>query len=445
MEVPTLKRYFEWPRRAQIVLLAILAATCLLGRAYLFAGKIQDCSFERCVPTTPDLTTPAGVGYGYDPHDYLFLAHRLSSGNGYTYEDGAPTAYRPPLYPLFLAVIRPGFPAASTSPLWWNFALSSLAILLIGLVAARESGRLAFAAIIPILSFNVLWIEADTHIWSESLYTFLLSASVLLWTWGDGCAKKSRNTMLLAGAGIVLGLAVLIRPLTIIASVFAVGYLVLIPPRKSLATAIGFLVLSAALPASWVVRNHLVAGMPGTLSTNGGMNLYIGNNPEGINWASELSESKAYREIMAGRKTISELEADKGFHRRAVGYIEADTSAFLSRSLAKSREFIAFLPHGSIYARIMTLLILIPLMAVGVFGAIRRRRSGLVLAFVLLVVPMLVYSVYWVWWRLAISYMPLAWLLCFSGISLVARRTVSTGGLLLTRYRLSTTSRQCCS
>jgi hypothetical protein len=401
-------------------LLAVLVAACLAGRAYLFARPIPCYSSERQVPPSPSLTTPAGLGYGYDPHDYLFLAHRLSSGQGFTYEDGKPTAFRPP---LLLAAIRPGFPSASTSPLWWNFAFSSLAILCIALVAARESGFFGFAAIILLLSFHPHWLQADAHIWSEPLYMLLVSLSVLLWSLQGGREPEAKRGVLLSVAGIALGLACLIRPFTLFAVAVAVIYLLTTPRRKTLAAAgIGFCLLSAVFPAAWMLRNHLAAGMPAALTTNGGMNLYIGNNPEGIHWASELDRSAAYREIMAGRTRAPEPEVDGAFYKRAVSYIKADPAAAFRRSFAKCREFLSLFPHSSTPRRALTLLILLPLMALGVVRGIRQERFGLVMAFALFITGLLAYSAYWVWWRLALPYMPLAWLLCLSGMSFVAER-----------------------
>src|SRR2546428_6139290 len=48
-----------------------------------------------------------------DAADYLRLAQRLRSGGGYVDTAGQPTAFRPPLYPLFLALTGPDVRAAA--------------------------------------------------------------------------------------------------------------------------------------------------------------------------------------------------------------------------------------------------------------------------------------------------------------------------------------------
>src|SRR5436305_1865772 len=46
-----------------------------------------------------------GFGTLSDRDNSLPLAHSLARGQGFRLEDGSPTAYRPPLYPILLAPI----------------------------------------------------------------------------------------------------------------------------------------------------------------------------------------------------------------------------------------------------------------------------------------------------------------------------------------------------
>src|SRR5438045_842897 len=53
-------------------------------------------------------------GYGF----FFELAHNIAAGNGLAFDGGTPTAYRVPLYPLFLSAVTLGQQAFVSVLLW---------------------------------------------------------------------------------------------------------------------------------------------------------------------------------------------------------------------------------------------------------------------------------------------------------------------------------------
>lgn len=403
--------------RIEILLgIAILASIVL--RLSLFENMINLYETERTVPLANYGPTPSGRGYAFDPHDYLLLASRIASGRGYSYEDGSPTAFRPPLYPTFLSFLRPGFPFSSALPIWANFALSTLAISLFVWTIKIECGtKLAFPALV-VFVFDNKWLQADSHVWSEPLLILLLASAVFICSMAK--QDKKRPSIQLSLAALPLGLSCLVSPVTLVAiPLFSIA-LFLFDKRK-VGVLVAFLVLSFVIIAPWTLRNAVVTGSFIPIAANGGMNLYIGNNAEGIEWSYQIYDSKTLNEIQ--QKGSSESGIDKEFYKRSFEYIRAEPSHFVSRFLSKARTFWAFFPRESLLGKVVTVGLLFPCVILGAFRVIRYKKFGGIIALILLSTGFLTYSSFWVWWRMAIPYAALAWLLVFNGVQWLCATT----------------------
>jgi len=212
--------------------------------------------------------------------DYAWYFKRalvMAAGQGYS-ENGVPTAFWPVGYPAFLAGLFSVFGGSVLVGQIANLVLAAATFLLVYLTSRQvfrdESAARLALLLLAIYPNNIAYVAL---IATETLFTFLL----LLATW---LLLRSRSLPSLLAAGVVFGLATLVKSQTIL----------LIPPLVLLAgwqrwawrpiwlgIARGALVLAVAIvtvsPWSW--RNQQVLGQWIMVSTNGGISLLCGNNP----------------------------------------------------------------------------------------------------------------------------------------------------------------------
>jgi 4-amino-4-deoxy-L-arabinose transferase-like glycosyltransferase len=209
--------------------------------------------------------------------DYDKLAGNLEAGRGYRLlPEAEPTLMREPGYPLFLAaVFRVG---------GRELAAARVANLLLGLATAVVVLRLAtdlglsvqgslFAAVLFLIYPGTL--VAESRGGFESLFTLLLAGFVLLW----GRAVANDRSPDYAAAGVVLGLAGLVRTTVVLLPVLAFGWLWLRPPRRVLhalgrAAVLGGAMLVVVSP--WIIRNSLLTGEPTWATTVRGTSAHAG-------------------------------------------------------------------------------------------------------------------------------------------------------------------------
>jgi 4-amino-4-deoxy-L-arabinose transferase-like glycosyltransferase len=209
-----------------------------------------------------------------DARWYSHAALALAAGQGYQNE-GLPTAYYPVGYPATLAIFYSFFGSAAAVPRVANvvFALGTL-LSLFALARAVTGSRLA--ATLALLAFTLY--PADIAYTSVSLSQMLFNSFALM-----GCALclgrlwPTTRGLLLGGA--LLACATLTRhqgaalPLLVI-----VAWLLQREHRPRWAHALLLSLVFVAALAPWTIRNAVAFGAFVPISTNGGINLYIGNN-----------------------------------------------------------------------------------------------------------------------------------------------------------------------
>ncbi len=226
---------------------------------------------------------PQGVN---DPVLYILLAERFADGQGYVGATGAPTAYYPPGYPVALGTLF--WLASSVGVDQWriglvsgfNVVLGTATVALLALLAARLLGwRIAAVVAVVAACFPTLIGYSSLGL-SEPLFIFLVVAALVLALWHPLAERRATGARL-AGAAVLLGLALLVRPVgALLVVAVLVGLFLAVPRRRALALS-GMLVgVVAVVLVPWAVRNAVVLDAGLTLSTNTGDNLCIGNNPE---------------------------------------------------------------------------------------------------------------------------------------------------------------------
>jgi hypothetical protein len=155
--------------------------------------------------------------------------------------------------------------------------LSALSVLVGYDVARRALTPLAarwtvvLLAVLPTLAFTC----ANTDAAAVLVLLVLVMADLALL-----CARPGlRGVLSGAALGAILGFACLVKPIFLLMPlVLLPAWLALGPPRRALRSAILCLALMACVVVPWTLRNYRALGAFVPVSTNGGINLYMGTN-----------------------------------------------------------------------------------------------------------------------------------------------------------------------
>ncbi len=227
---------------------------------------------------------------------------------------GDTTYFRAPFYIWCLAVLYAVFGVSL-----WVGRLFGLAIGLASVMCTHLMGRRMFshkvglaAGLIHSLVGVIVYFEAELLL--DPLFTLLMQIGLLLW-WGW---RQSGSVRGLAGAALVFGAATLTRPTALVIAIVllvAMGFAQgpLLRRLRLMAVFIGGIGLVMSIT---FVRNLALADDPVLVASQGGVNFYIGNNPEadgvsaalpeplGANWrirqVSHLAEQAAGRSLKPG-------------------------------------------------------------------------------------------------------------------------------------------------
>jgi hypothetical protein len=310
---------------------------------------------------------------------FFDMAQSIAAGKGIAIE-GVPTAFRVPLYPIFLAALTMGhkafWPIAITQSMigaGTTFCAALLARQMFRGPAAARAATLA-AAITAVYPYYVVH---DTALQETSLFTLLTLAAVMLLRQTEQTAKLTLG----ASAGLLLGLDVLTRatiaPFALVAPLWLVW-------RKRTRAGVVCAILLVLTVAPWLWRNYILTGTP-TLSTESGVELWNGNNgflfshyPQE---SSDLSKADALEALSHSDKQYLERIANdeeltsRWFFHKALAYIESHPRQTVIDGLRKNAAGFSWLPsprHGwasnLVYAMSYG-----PVMLVGLWGMWRRR------------------------------------------------------------------------
>jgi 4-amino-4-deoxy-L-arabinose transferase-like glycosyltransferase len=206
---------------------------------------------------------------------YVASATAISEGRGYVGQNGSPTAFWPVGYALFLGILFKLFGAQVIVAELANAVLAAGTVALFYPLAQSLSGSTLVARLATL--FVLAWPNqiAYTSLASDSvLFEFLLCAVLLVLAQNKGVAG-------LVLAGVLTGLAALVRPYGILLPVLFLAVRFYRQPARRTLQILGVVYLAAILTlVPWTIRNYQVFGGFVFISTNGGANLLNGNNPE---------------------------------------------------------------------------------------------------------------------------------------------------------------------
>lgn len=359
-----------------------------------------------CVYWSTDLTV--------DRDAYLGIVRNIRLGNGFCSPDTiTPTAYRPPAYPLLVAL----FELVCTEP----YAVASLNILA-GIATAagvwvlvgqwwlnpplwkRVIAGLAIAA-------DPLLLRYTAQPMTECVFTaltvwLLVGISSLVMeqkradnSHDDSPPERSETRLSPLVTGILAGVAILCRPTLLpfvgLISLGLVGRILFVGRwghAKEWTALTKFVIGWCVVLGIWVARNQMVMGHPILTTTHGGYTLLLGNNPvfyrevarqpwgtvwqhdSLIGWQAALADQLQQE---YGPK-VDEITADRWHFRQATHAMHNDPDGFHAAVAYRIRSFWSLTPRGpEDSSRVFRGIVSVWYATLFLFAAIGFIRAGL--------------------------------------------------------------------
>ena len=267
---------------------------------------------------------------------YMSMALNLSTGKGIVDSMGNHAMYNVG-YPLF--ILYPVFQILGENLFAariFNALLGAVAVLLCYVVAkeagAGKSGRLlaalAWAVYLPASVYPV-YLAKENLLIPIMLFAFMFVLRL----------QKRPNARSAVCCGILFGLLALVGN----AALSLGGALVLgltiapAPLKRRFMLFVTVVVCAMVVAAPWMVRNFHVLGSP-VLNTNGGFNLYTGNNPSATGMFVSISDTPR-GETWQGLRKQGEVRASEVLRRDAIDWIAGNPLAFVDLALKKAVYF----------------------------------------------------------------------------------------------------------
>jgi 4-amino-4-deoxy-L-arabinose transferase-like glycosyltransferase len=235
-----------------------------------------------------------------DAGRYHLLGQSLTDGAGYINPNGTTTMFWPPGYPFVLAAMFKAWPADAlgehelTLALLLNATLGALTCALVYGIGRRAfDERVGIIGAVVTAVFPSLVFLAGLTL-TETVFTFL--ALLGLWLIVEARARERREWVMLAVAALVIGYAALVRGQALLLPIVAAPFW-LYSLRDVRATALrvaGVGVLAVLVVLPWTARNWIESGSPVLLSSNAGVDFYIGHS-EGADGRGRIVDELVFR------------------------------------------------------------------------------------------------------------------------------------------------------
>lgn len=258
------------------------------------------------------------IGYAFyfriepsvDARGYDRIAQNLVAGKGYVEKDNIPVVFDPaisrvgPGYQFFLAGVYKIF----GRNLYLIWVLQALMHTLSGYLIYLISKKIFLSAKAGIISaflflFFIDIFELTAMLLTETLFLFLLILSIY------SVIKffENPNYKTSAFAGLIFGLGILTRPTVLPMCIIILGVMMY---KKYFKFAALFLIIPVLIISPWTIRNYKVHNAFILTSSAGGINLWMGNNPQATGesfYTEEMSEYiKTHGFVAAEKKGFEE-------------------------------------------------------------------------------------------------------------------------------------------
>ncbi len=339
------------------------------------------------------------VGPDTQLHEFGTIARNVEAGRGYSFysadEDGAvavdeersgrplPSAFMPPAYTMTvagaLALTESDDDAVLLLQLV-NVAAAAAAIALMYALATTVAGPLAGGLAALGLATYGAFVYQSTQASASNLYIALEMATLVLLLH----AGRSTRLAWVVGAAGALGVVCLLRSEGVALIALGAAWLAWTTRRsgrgRALARASLFVVVAAALPAGWMVRNTIELGrFAPAVTTSGGFNLWVGNHQGASGSQKSFSEEPPGLEERIGRLAATdgyEVERDRLYLDAALEHITEDPLAAVTRNLKKLALMVSFDVHDERSLHPVNVLGWTLLATFGLLGITRRCIAG---------------------------------------------------------------------
>jgi len=249
-----------------------------------------------------------------DAFRYDWFARNLAAGHGFIHLNGEPTAFWPPGYPFLLAAL---YKLLGTNALWGQLLNAGLGVgvvaltYLVGRRALSQRSALLAAALVAFFPSLVLFTGVTL---SETAFTFFVL--LILWILLQEQERRRPHLPSLALVGIVAGYAALIRGQALLLPVIAIPFW-WVASRNWRYTALRFAAVAAftvLTVAPWTIRNALQMNAFVPISTNVGVDLWIGHH-DGASGRNELADELVYSHPDLDSVSREVVVNNEGFRR----------------------------------------------------------------------------------------------------------------------------------
>ncbi|MFN3149600.1 hypothetical protein [Bremerella sp.] len=405
------------------------------------------------------LVVRGGIGYlqqenfADDPDSYRLLANNILRIHSFTLDDPAePTAFRPPLYPLLLAVTSISRNVLPEEVLLLHVVLGVITVGLtyfwtiqMGLQRWRSLAGF-LVAIDPILLNQSTLVMTETLATCLAILTLVAVSSLAAKQLSSDDARGSRDVTIsavnIAGA---VGLAIFCRPTFLV-------WAALLPMaiwfccrgwKLRLSSVLAYGLMLLFLLAPWVVRNLLVFEAPVLGTTHGGHTLLWGNNDSYYEYlrsgSTPVWDNTEFHQRFARRNpylgtSASELGRDRAAYREAVETMKQNPGMAAYSAVVRFTMFWRLLPNALSedesgrrtlvrYAIGTWYFIQFALVIAGLFALGKDlAKPGWMAAIMLLASFSLVHLFFWSNMRMRSPLVPILAVLACAGIELIRNR-----------------------
>jgi 4-amino-4-deoxy-L-arabinose transferase-like glycosyltransferase len=316
---------------------------------------------------------------------FFALAQNIAAGNGVSL-GGDPTAFRVPLYPMFLAAVTLGHHAFLPVIIAQSLIGAGM-VLCAALIARMLFGNTAAIIAAVLVAIYPYYVVHDTALQETSLYTFLAALAVLLLLY----VRRSGSVLTATGAGLTLGAAVLTRanlaPFALLAPLWLAlaGGSHAVQWRRRLRVACICAGVGMSTVAPWLIHAYQLTGSI-TLSTQNGFFLWLGNNPSTFSHYPQESIDRSQAVALAALSSQEENELkerqhsealkDEWFRKKGLGYIRGHPRRTLGNSFRKIVDAFGWLPspRRSFWPSLAYALSYGPVMIFGLWGMWTSRK-----------------------------------------------------------------------
>lgn len=262
-----------------------------------------------------------GVSF-YDEGDYFALAVNLADFGGYSLDGETATAFRPPGLPVALSLVARLSPELTTLRIA-NALLFGVVVFLAARLARRLSGDLAGVLAAVGVAVAPVGVYTATKLYPQTLASVLILGTLAALVALERADTPRRRLMWAAASGLALAGLTLTVPNHGVTLVVGVLWLIW-RLRRDAVLPLLVLVVAFALPVgAWTARNASAMDAFVPVSTNGGINLLLGNI-DGAGAGTGTNVDIDEHIGAANRLGLDEVDTDKYLRDVALDWIEAN-------------------------------------------------------------------------------------------------------------------------